>query len=68
MSNRKSTAGAKLKAASQEERIHLWKEHFKNMSGKSPKVSDEPIMKINIYQLYIKLQQFPHEELDVVQG
>ena len=27
------------KAASQEERIHLWKEHFKNLFGKCQKLN-----------------------------
>ena len=57
---------AKLKAACQEERIHLWKQHFKNLLGKSPEVTDEPIAKIICYQLDIKLGQFTLEELDVV--
>ena len=42
VSRRKSTTRAKLKAASQEERIHLWKQHFKNLLQKPPKVTDEP--------------------------
>ena len=66
MSRRKSISRAKLKAASQEERIHLWKEYFKNLLGKSPKVTDEPIMKIINDQLDIKSEQFTLEELDVV--
>ena len=37
---------AKLKAASQEELIHMWKEHFKYMLVKYPKVTDKPMMKI----------------------
>ena len=37
VSRRKSTARAKLKAASQEEWIQLWKQHFKNLLEKSPK-------------------------------
>ena len=45
MSIRKSTARAKLKAVSQEERIHLGKQYFRNLLGKSPKVMDEPITK-----------------------
>ena len=57
----------KLKAASQEERIHLWKQHFKNLQGKSHKVTDEPITKIICNPLDIKLGQFTQEELDVVQ-
>ena len=62
----KSTSRAKLKAAIQEERIHLWKEHFKNLLRKSPKVTDKPITKIINNQLDNKLGQFTHEELDVV--
>ena len=57
---------AKLKAASQEERIQLWKEHFKNWLRKSPKVTDELITKIIDYRLDIKLGQFTQEELDEV--
>ena len=40
---RKSTLRAKLKVASQEERIQKWKEHFKNLLGNSTKVTDKPI-------------------------
>ena len=46
---------AKLKAASQEEQIHTWKEHFQNLHGKSPKVTDKPITKIINNQKDIKL-------------
>ena len=60
------TARAKLKAASQEEQIHLWKQHFENLLGKPPKVTDEPIAKIISNQLDIKLGQFTQEELDLV--
>ena len=52
---RTSTVRAKLKAANQEEQIHLWKQHFKNLLGKPPKVTDEPITKIISNQLDIKL-------------
>ena len=52
----------KLKAASQEEWIHLWKQHFKNLLGKSPKFLDEPITKIICNPLDIKLEQFTQEE------
>ena len=65
-SKRKSISRIKLKAATQEERIHLWKEHFKNLFGKTPKVTDKRIMKIINDQLDIKLGQFMQEELDVV--
>ena len=46
VSRRKSTAKAKLKATSEEERIHLWKQYFENLLGKPPKVTDEPMTKI----------------------
>ena len=65
VSKRKSPARAKLKAACQEKWIHLWKEHFKNLLGKSPWVTDEPITKIINNQLDIRLRQFT-PELDVV--
>ena len=47
--------------------MHQWKQHFKNLLGNSPKVMDEPIMKIISNQLDIKLGQFMQEELNVVQ-
>ena len=36
VSRRKNTAKAKLKATRQEQRIHTWKQHFKNLHGKPP--------------------------------
>ena len=66
VSRRKCTAKAKLKTVSQEERLHLWKQHFENLLGKSLKVTDEPITKITSNQLDIKLGQFIQEELESV--
>ena len=60
MSRRKSNA--KLKAISQQERIHMWKQHFKNLLGKLLKVVHEPITKSISNQLDIKLGQFTQEE------
>ena len=51
VSRRKSTAKAKLKVTSPQERIHMWKQYFENLLGK-------PIMKIISNQLDIKLGQF----------
>ena len=62
---RKSTTRTKLKAASQEERTHLWKQ-FEKLLGKPPNVTDELITKIIYNQLDIKLEQFMQEELDSV--
>ena len=64
VSRRKRTAKAKLKAANQQERIKLWKEHFEILLGNPPKVTHEPIT-IN-KQLDIKLGPFTQEELDSV--
>ena len=66
MSRKKKTAKAKLKAASQEERIHLWKQHFGYLLGNSPKVTPEPITKMISDQLDIKEGQFTQEELKIV--
>ena len=65
MSGRKSTAKAKLKATSQQDRIHQWK-HFKNLLGNSPEVTHEPITRIISKQLDIRLGPFTQEELDSV--
>ena len=63
---RKSTSIRKLKAVNQDERIYMWKEHFKNLLGDSPKVIDKFITKIIYSQLDIKLGQFNQEVLNVV--
>ena len=66
VSRRKSTAKAKLKAANQQERIKLWKQHFENLLGNPPKVTHEPITRIISKQLDIKLGPFTQEELESV--
>ena len=63
VSRRNSTVKAKLKAANQQERIKLWKQHFENLLGNPPKVTHEPITRIISKQLDIKLGQFTQEEL-----
>ena len=45
-SRRKSTAKAELKAANQQERRKLWKQHFENLLGNPPKVTHKPITRI----------------------
>ena len=66
VSKRKSTTKPKLKAANQQERIKLWKQHFKNLLENPPKVTHEPITRIISKQLDIKLGPLTHEELDSV--
>ena len=56
VSKRKNTARDKLKAASQEECIHLWKLHFENLLRKPFKDTNEPITKITRNQCDIKLE------------
>ena len=64
VSRRKNTAKAKLKAANQQERIKLWKQHFENLLGNPPKITHEPITRIIRKQLDIKLGPFTQEEFD----
>ena len=66
MSRRKITAKAKLKATNQQEIIKLWKQHFKNLQGNPPKVTQETITRIISNQLDIKLGPFIQEELNSV--
>ena len=66
VSRRKNTAKAKLKAANQQEKIKLWKQHFENLLGNPPKITHEPITRIISKQLDIKLGPFKQEELDSV--
>ena len=66
VSRRKNTAKAKLKAANQQERIKLWKQHFETLLGNPPKITHEPITRIISKQLDIKLGPFTQEELDSV--
>ena len=66
VSRRKNTAKAKLKAANQQKRIKLWKQHFENLLGNPPKITQEPITRIISKQLDIKLGPFTQEELDSV--
>ena len=66
MSKRKRTTKAKLKAANQQERIKLWKQHFENLLENPPKFTHEPITRIISKQLDIKLGPFTQEELDSV--
>ena len=66
VSRRKNTAKAKRKAANQQERIKLWKQHFENLLGNPPKITHEPITRIISKQLDIKLGPFTQEKLDSV--
>ena len=66
VSGRKSTVKAKLKAANQQERIKLWKQHYENLLGNPPKVMHGPITRIICKQLDIKLGPFTQEEHDSV--
>ena len=66
VSRRKSTTKAKLKATNQQERIKLWKQHFKNLLGNPQNITHEPITRIISKQLDIKLGPFTQEELDLV--
>ena len=62
VSRRKSTVKAKMKATSQQDRIHQWKQYFENLLGNPLEVTHEPIMIILSKQLDIKLGLFIQEE------
>ena len=66
VSRRESTAKAKLKVTSQQEWIHLWKEHFENLLGNSLKFTHGPVTKIVSNLLDMKLGPFTREESDSV--
>ena len=55
-----------MKATNQQERINLRKQHFEILLGNPPKVTHEPITRINSKQLDIKLGPFTQEELNSV--
>ena len=61
-----SISRAKLKAANQEERLQNWNEHFENLPGNSPEITNKPIQKIANDQREAKLGQFKEEGLDSV--
>ena len=63
MYGRKNTSRTKLKTACQKERLLKGKEHFKNLLGNPPEITNKPNQKIIIDQLDIKLGQFTEEEL-----
>lgn len=66
ISGKKHTTQSKLRADSEEERRTLWQDHFKNLLGKPPKVTDEQIETIIHHDLDIKQGNFSYDELDKV--
>jgi exonuclease III len=66
VSGRKTSSKSKLKASSEQERLFKWKEHFQNLLGKAPVVSDRPIETIIDHKLNIKLGNFTLNELTLV--
>ena len=63
INERKSSEKLKLKADSQEERLQKWKEHFKNLFGNPPEITEEIIID---GQLDIQLGSFMENEIDTV--
>ena len=63
---RKKSTKAKIKASNQEERLKKWMNHFQNLLGKSPIVSDSTIEKVVEHDLEIKTGPFNGLELDLV--
>ena len=46
VNRRKSISRANLKAASQKESLQMWKEHFNNLLGNPPEITDKSSEKI----------------------
>ena len=66
MSGRKKSSQAKLRAYSQEERIIKWRDHFKNLLGTKPNVTNSPVQTFIEEELEIKTGPFTEEELKSV--
>ena len=62
VSGRKNISRSKLKAVRQEEWLQKWKEHFKNMLGDIPEITDKPTETMIKSQEDIRLRQFTKEE------
>ena len=60
------TSNAKLKAVCQEEWKQMWKEHFENLLGNSPKGTNKPTTKNSYSELDIKLEHFIQGKLNIV--
>ena len=63
---RKKSTKAKIKGSNQEERLTKRMNHFQNLLGKSPIVSDSTIEKVVEHELEIKTEPFNQLELDLV--
>ena len=57
---------AKIKASNQEERLKKWMNHFQNLLGKPPIVTDSTIENVIEHELEIKPGPFNELELDLV--
>ena len=66
ITGRKSVQQGKLKAASQKDRLQQWQDHFQNLLGRPPTVTDEEIQTMFDLQSHIKLGNFEEEELHEV--
>ena len=62
ISGRKSRSKAKLKASSQEKRKKLWQQHFQDLLGKPPQISNDEILPI-AEELKIEKGMFSVDEL-----
>ena len=67
VSIRKSTVNPNWKLQANKKDVKLWEQHFLNLLGNPPKITDEPItIELSCKQLDVKLGPFTKEELDSV--
>ena len=63
VSGRRSASTAKLKATSEEERLKLWRKHFEDLLGSTPKIKEATITPVVETMLNIKTGSFEMYEL-----
>lgn len=62
ITGRKGTKKGQIRAESPEERVQLWKEHFKNLLGQPPVIDDHPVEKV-FDTLPVETNDFTEDEL-----
>ena len=66
IAGRRKSTKTKIKASNQEERLKKWMNHFQNLLGKPPIVTDSTIENVIEHELEIKPEPFNELELDLV--
>ena len=46
VTRRKGPKLGRIKTSNREDRLAIWKDHFKNLLGQSPEIDDQPVLKV----------------------